>query len=258
MAEHFTHGRLTRLNKVLFAGQKGGQASKKRKRGQTEAGSGLQLSLRPSHGAWRKAATPAPAGATSAPETLDVGRLKKGQQVRCCVSPIVRARGSCTTMISMNTGLEVISKSAAHLVHNMDLLLLVLLQQVSATREALPKFSFVFTLDRKRSPSILSLGLRRHQRIACSFQGVKVEVRMHTLQVSAYVKSVSSAGVFVVLARNAEARVKMGHLSDSFVKNPKEAFPEGKLVEGRVISAADGRCDPYSCLPQASAFRYGL
>lgn len=62
------------------------------------------------------------------------------------------------------------------------------------------------------------------------------------LQVSGYVKAVSSAGVFVVLARNAEARVKMGHLSDSFVKDPKEAFPEGKLVAGRVISAADGRC----------------
>ena len=62
------------------------------------------------------------------------------------------------------------------------------------------------------------------------------------LQVTGYVKAVSSAGVFVVLARNAEARVKMGHLSDSFVKYPKEAFPEGKLVEGRVISAADGRC----------------
>ena len=61
-------------------------------------------------------------------------------------------------------------------------------------------------------------------------------------QVSGYVKAVSSAGVFVILARNAEARVKMGHLSDSFVKDPKEAFPEGKLVDGRVISAADGRC----------------
>lgn len=67
------------------------------------------------------------------------------------------------------------------------------------------------------------------------------------VQVSGYVKAVSSAGVFVVLARNAEARVKMGHLSDSFVKDPKEAFPEGKLVEGRVISAADGRCWITSC-----------
>ena len=44
------------------------------------------------------------------------------------------------------------------------------------------------------------------------------------------------------LARNAKARVKMGHLSDSFLKDPKEAFPDGKAVNGRVISAADGRC----------------
>lgn len=75
-------------------------------------------------------------------------------------------------------------------------------------------------------------------------------------QVSGYVKAVSSAGVFVVLARNAEARVKMGHLSDSFVKDPKEAFPEGKLVEGRVLSAADGRCSSwtsFSLLPELLA-----
>ncbi len=76
------------------------------------------------------------------------------------------------------------------------------------------------------------------------------------LQVSGYVKAVSSAGVFVVLARNVEARVKMGHLSDSYVKDPKEAFPEGKLVEGRIISAADGRCGPWtitSLTPQLPA-----
>ncbi len=64
------------------AGKEGEKPSKKRKRGQADSVAGLHLSLRPSHGAWRKAATSAPAGATSAPETLDVDRLKKGQQVR--------------------------------------------------------------------------------------------------------------------------------------------------------------------------------
>ena len=74
---------------------------------------------------------------------------------------------------------------------------------------------------------------------------------MALVQVSGYVKAVSSAGVFVALARNAEARVKMGHLSDSFVKDPKAAFPEGKLVQGRVISSADGRqySGPFSKKP---------
>lgn len=83
----------------------------------------------------------------------------------------------------------------------------------------------------------------------------------HISQVSGYVKAVSSAGVFVVLARNAEARVKMGHLSDSYVKDPKEAFPEGQLVEGRVISGSDGRCNPWTsihasleCLPECCQY----
>ncbi len=70
------------------------------------------------------------------------------------------------------------------------------------------------------------------------------------LQVSGYVKAVSSVGVFVVLARNADARVKMGHLSDSFVKDPKQTFPEGKLVEGRVITSVNGRCW-LQCVTQA-------
>ena len=66
---------------VPVAGKDGEQASKKRKRGQSDSAGMLQLSLRPSHGAWQHAATSAPSRATSSPETLDVGRLKKGQQV---------------------------------------------------------------------------------------------------------------------------------------------------------------------------------
>lgn len=66
--------------KSSVAGNDGEQAGKKRKRGQSDSAPMLQLSLRPSHGAWQKA-TSAPAGAMSAPETLDIGRLKKGQQV---------------------------------------------------------------------------------------------------------------------------------------------------------------------------------
>ena len=73
---------MSALHFPCVAGKEGGNSSKKRKRGQAESASGLHLSLRPSHGAWRKAATSAPAGATSAPETLDLERLKKGQQVR--------------------------------------------------------------------------------------------------------------------------------------------------------------------------------
>lgn len=65
----------------MSAGESEGTGSKKRKRGHAESAPGLQLSLRASHGGWHKSATSAPAGATPAPETLDLARLKKGQQV---------------------------------------------------------------------------------------------------------------------------------------------------------------------------------
>lgn len=54
-------------------------------------------------------------------------------------------------------------------------------------------------------------------------------------------KGVSRAGAFVVLAHGLEARVKLGNLADGFVANPEQAFPEGKLVTGRVVSVDSGR-----------------
>ena len=66
---------------MMSVGESKGTGSKKRKRGHAESAPGLQLSLRASLGGWHKSATPAPAGATPAPETLDLDRLKKGQQV---------------------------------------------------------------------------------------------------------------------------------------------------------------------------------
>ena len=66
---------------MMSAGGSKGTRSKKRKRGHAESAPGLQLSLRASHGGWHKSATSAPAGATPAPETLDLDGLKKGQQV---------------------------------------------------------------------------------------------------------------------------------------------------------------------------------
>ena len=64
-----------------FAESGGGSKSKKRKRGHDLHASGCQLSLRPSHGAWHKGAVSAPVEEQPAPETLDVNKLKKGQQV---------------------------------------------------------------------------------------------------------------------------------------------------------------------------------
>lgn len=38
-------------------------------------------------------------------------------------------------------------------------------------------------------------------------------------------------------------RVKLSNLSDGFIEDPKAAFPEGSRVEGRVLSAANGRVE---------------
>lgn len=51
-----------------------------------------------------------------------------------------------------------------------------------------------------------------------------------------YVKAVSKIGVFVTLARGLDARIRLSQLADSFVDDPQAAFPEGKLVKGRIVS----------------------
>lgn len=57
-----------------------------------------------------------------------------------------------------------------------------------------------------------------------------------------YVKGVSAAGAFVALARSLEARVKLNNLADGYVEEPKTAFPEGRVVMGRIIATDHGRC----------------
>lgn len=59
-----------------------------------------------------------------------------------------------------------------------------------------------------------------------------------TVQVLGYVKTVSK-GAFVALAADLDARVKLSALADGFVEDPAKAFPEGRLVRGRVV-AVDG------------------
>ncbi|KAG0628431.1 hypothetical protein M758_1G025900 [Ceratodon purpureus] len=56
------------------------------------------------------------------------------------------------------------------------------------------------------------------------------------LEVQGFVKSATSKGCFVTLAPNVDARVLISNLSNSFVKEPAESFPPGKLVTGRILS----------------------
>lgn len=74
-------------------------------------------------------------------------------------------------------------------------------------------------------------------------------------QVHGYVKSVGRAGAFVALSRGLEARVKLGNLADGFVEDPEQAFPEGQLVRGRVISTAGGRCSSHPVIWNAVSER---
>ncbi|KAJ3286606.1 hypothetical protein HK104_008958, partial [Borealophlyctis nickersoniae] len=54
--------------------------------------------------------------------------------------------------------------------------------------------------------------------------------------VAGYVHSISEKGCFVRLNRNLAARVKIGELSDAFIKDWKSAFKPGQLVKGRIMS----------------------
>ena len=66
---------------------------------------------------------------------------------------------------------------------------------------------------------------------------------MHGLdmQVQGYVKNVTSKGVFVALASDLDAHIRLSNLADGFVENPSEAFAEGQLVSGRVLSVVGSR-----------------
>ncbi|EFJ05128.1 hypothetical protein SELMODRAFT_431822 [Selaginella moellendorffii] len=51
-----------------------------------------------------------------------------------------------------------------------------------------------------------------------------------------FVKNVTEKGCFVVLAPSLEARIQLKNLSNSFVQNPAEMFPPGKVILGRILS----------------------
>ncbi|KAL0346327.1 UNVERIFIED_CONTAM: rRNA biogenesis protein RRP5, partial [Sesamum radiatum] len=53
--------------------------------------------------------------------------------------------------------------------------------------------------------------------------------------VRGYVKNISSKGCFIMLSRKMDAKILLSNLSDSFVENPENEFPVGKLVIGKVL-----------------------
>eukprot|EP00879_Flechtneria_rotunda_P009200 GHRR01009633.1.p1 GENE.GHRR01009633.1~~GHRR01009633.1.p1 ORF type:complete len:1069 (+),score=440.49 GHRR01009633.1:481-3207(+) len=55
-------------------------------------------------------------------------------------------------------------------------------------------------------------------------------------KVQGYVRSVSTKGLFVVLDRCHDARIKLKQLSDGYVEDPAAAYPVGSRIEGKVLS----------------------
>ena len=54
--------------------------------------------------------------------------------------------------------------------------------------------------------------------------------------ISGYVKNVAKGGLFLAIARDVDARVKMCNLGDAFVDDPGKVFGKGSVVSGTVIS----------------------
>ena len=61
------------------------------------------------------------------------------------------------------------------------------------------------------------------------------------MQVHGYVKNVTAKGVFVALATDLDAHIKLSNLADGYVEKPATAFPEGLHIAGRVLSVVGGR-----------------
>lgn len=61
------------------------------------------------------------------------------------------------------------------------------------------------------------------------------------VQVGGYVKGAGKMGGFVCLARDCDARVRLGQLADKFVDDPAGEFPPGKRVAGKVLHVEGGR-----------------
>ncbi|EFJ26457.1 hypothetical protein SELMODRAFT_451250 [Selaginella moellendorffii] len=83
--------------------------------------------------------------------------------------------------------------------------------------ESLPSYQ---TLERKSNACIVN----------------SVSELQQDMQVQGFVKDLTEKGCFVILSPSVDARILLKNLSSSFVQNPAEMFPAGKLVSGRILS----------------------
>ncbi|QDZ24213.1 rRNA biogenesis protein [Chloropicon primus] len=60
-------------------------------------------------------------------------------------------------------------------------------------------------------------------------------------EVCGYVKNVTPKGCFVSLSRHVHAHIKLKNLSNKFIVDPKQEFPRGKFVRGKVVDVNEDR-----------------
>ncbi|KAG8367979.1 hypothetical protein BUALT_Bualt16G0128900 [Buddleja alternifolia] len=89
------------------------------------------------------------------------------------------------------------------------------------------------TPDASRDPKSTEPNSGMHSSIQCVDKITDLHPNMI---VQGYVKNVSSKGCFIMLSRKIDAKILISNLSDSFVENPENEFPVGKLVTGKVLS----------------------
>lgn len=86
----------------------------------------------------------------------------------------------------------------------------------------------------------ISLFAQQDGREESAAEPLKLEVNR---RVTGYVRSVSRAGVFIELNRETVGRVRLRNLANDYVDNPGEAFPEGKMVTGKIISKSGDKIE---------------
>ncbi|KAF3603015.1 hypothetical protein F2Q69_00038690 [Brassica cretica] len=140
--------------------------------------------------------------------------LHEGQFVKCKVLEISNSsKGTLQIELSLRTSLD--GMSSDHL------------SEASSNNKLI--ISLSLSLDS-------SINLVMIYRVSVCKRFERIEDLSPDMGIEGYVKNTMSKGCFIMLSRTLDAKVLLSNLSDTFVKDPENEFPVGKLVTGRVLN----------------------
>ncbi|KAH0904854.1 hypothetical protein HID58_044357 [Brassica napus] len=140
--------------------------------------------------------------------------LHEGQFVKCKVLEISNSsKGTLQIELSLRTSLD--GMSSDHL------------SEASSNNKLI--ISLSLSLDS-------SINLVMICRVSVCKRFERIEDLTPDMGIEGYVKNTMSKGCFIMLSRTLDAKVLLSNLSDTFVKDPENEFPVGKLVTGRVLN----------------------